>query len=169
MRNIKRDEQEGIVFPLAYDDDGNLAYDLKLLSTGGARQFSTSDIINRYDSRIAMSLLSDFLLLGHEQVGTQALSVSKIQLFTDSLNAWLSGISDVVTKFGFTRLLKINGFNEELTPTLRYSPPRNINLETLSKYIQNLSGAGAMLFPDENLESYLREVAGLPAEQSDEV
>ena len=169
VRNIKRDEQEGIVFPLAYDDDGNLAYDLKLLSTGGARQFSTSDIINRYDSRIAMSLLSDFLLLGHEQVGTQALSVSKIQLFTDSLNAWLSGISDVVTKFGFTRLLKINGFNEELTPTLRYSPPRNINLETLSKYIQNLSGAGAMLFPDENLESYLREVAGLPAEQSDEV
>ena len=109
------------------------------------------------------------MLLGHEQVGTQALSVSKIQLFTDSLNAWLSGISDVVTKFGFTRLLKINGFNEELTPTLRYSPPRNINLETLSKYIQNLSGAGAMLFPDENLESYLREVAGLPAEQSDEV
>ena len=43
VRNIKRDEQEGIVFPLAYDPDtGNLAYDLKLLSTGGRRQFDTN-------------------------------------------------------------------------------------------------------------------------------
>ena len=169
VRNIKRDEQEGIVYPLAFDDEGNLAYDLKLLSTGGSRQFDTSEIINRYDQRIAMSLLADFVLLGHEKVGTQALSVSKIQLFTDSLDAWLYGIADVITKFGFTRLLKLNGINEELSPTLRYSPPRNIDLEGLSKFIQNLSGAGAMLFPDEGLESYLREVAGLPAESAEEI
>jgi hypothetical protein len=169
VRNIKRDEQEGIVFPMAFDDEGNLAYDLKLLSTGGSRQFDTSDIINRYDQRIAMSLLADFILLGHSEIGSKALSVSKIQLFTDSLDAWLYGIADVITKYGFSRLLKLNGINEELTPTLRYSPPRNIDLEGLSKFIQNLSGAGAMLFPDEGLESYLREVAGLPAESAEEI
>jgi hypothetical protein len=169
VRNIKRDEQEGIVFPLAYDDDGNLAYDLKLLSTGGARQFDTSDIINRYDQRIAMSLLADFVLLGHEKVGTQALSVSKIQLFTDSLDAWLHGIADVVTNYGFARLLRLNGIDEELTPKLRYSPPRNIDLDGLSKFIQQISGAGAMLFPDEGLESYLREVAGLPADSAENI
>jgi len=169
VRNIKRDEQEGIVFPLAYDEDGNLAYDLKLLATGGSRQFDTSEIINRYDQRIAMSLLADFILLGHEKVGTQALSVSKIQLFTDSLDAWLYGIAEVVSNYGFSRLLKMNGISEELTPTLRYTPPTNIDLEALSKFIQNISGAGAMLFPDEGLESYLREVAGLPAESAEEV
>ena len=169
VRNIKRDEQEGIVFPLAYDEDGNLAYDLKLLATGGSRQFDTSEIINRYDQRIAMSLLADFILLGHEKVGTQALSVSKIQLFTDSLDAWLYGIAEVVSNYGFSRLLRINGIPEELTPTLRYTPPTNIDLEALSKFIQNISGAGAMLFPDEGLESYLREVAGLPAESAEEV
>ena len=169
VRNIKRDEQEGIVFPLAYDEDGNLAYDLKLLSTGGSRQFDTSDIINRYDQRIAMSLLCDFILLGHSDVGSKALSVSKIQLFTDSLDAWLHGIADVVTNYGFSRLLRLNGISEELTPNLRYSPPRNIDLEGLSKFIQQISGAGAMLFPDEGLESYLREVAGLPAESAEEI
>ena len=116
-----------------------------------------------------MSLLADFILLGHEKVGTQALSVSKIQLFTDSLDAWLYGIAEVVSNYGFSRLLRINGISEELTPTLRYTPPTNIDLEALSKFIQNISGAGAMLFPDEGLESYLREVAGLPAESAEEV
>ena len=169
VRNIKRDEQEGIIFPLAHDEDGNLAYDLKLLSTGGSRQFDTSDIVQRYDQRIAMSLLCDFILIGHEGVGSQALSVSKIQLFTDSLNAWLHGIADVVTNYGFARLLRLNGINEEFTPHLRYSPPRNIDLDSLSKFIQQLSGAGAMLFPDEGLESYLREVAGLPAESAEDI
>ena len=77
VRNIKRDEQEGIVFPLAYDPDtGNLAYDLKLLSTGGRRQFDTNAIIQRYDQRIAMSILADFILLGHQATGNpSALSV----------------------------------------------------------------------------------------------
>jgi hypothetical protein len=112
VRNIKRDEQEGIVFPLAYDPDtGNLAYDLKLLSTGGRRQFDTNAIIQRYDQRIAMSILADFILLGHQATGTQALSVSKIQLFVDSLSAWLGAIAEVFNQHGITRLMRINGFD----------------------------------------------------------
>jgi len=98
VRNIKRDEQEGIVFPLAYDPDTKLpAYDLKLLSTGGRRQFDTNQIVTRYDQRITMTVLADFLLLGHEGIGTQALSVSKIELFLTSLNAYLSNISETLT------------------------------------------------------------------------
>ncbi len=51
VRNIRRDEQEGLVFPLAYDHEtGNLAYDIKLMSTGGRRQFDTNQIISRYDT-----------------------------------------------------------------------------------------------------------------------
>jgi len=170
VRNVKRDEQEGIVFPLAYDPEtGNLAYDLKLLSTGGRRQFDTNAIINRYDQRIAMSMLADFILLGHEKVGTQALSVSKIQLFTDSLDAWLAGIAQVFNAYAIPRLLRINGIDEAVTPALRYTPPKNVDLEALSKYIGQLAGAGAAMFPDEPLEGYLREVAGLPAQLAEEI
>ena len=53
-----------------------MAYDLKLLSTGGRRQFDTNAIIARYDARIAMSCLADFILLGHDKVGTLALLVA---------------------------------------------------------------------------------------------
>ena len=170
VRNIKRDEQEGIVFPLAYDPDtGNLAYDLKLLSTGGRRQFDTNAIIQRYAQRMAMSILADFILLGHQATGTQALSVSKIQLFVDSLTAWLSAIAEVFNAHGIPRLMRLNGFDTTKMPRINFSPPRNVDLGELGEFIAQLAGAGAPLFPDENLDSYLRETAGLPRPMAEEV
>jgi len=170
VRNIKRDEQEGIVFPLAYDPDtGNPAYDLRLLSTGGRRQIDTDAIINRYDQRIAMSLLADFVLLGHTKTGTQALSVSKIQLFLDSLEAWLSGIAEVFNSHALPRLLRINGMDISKCPSINFQAPDNIDLGALGTFINQLAGAGAPLFPDENLENFLMETAGLPKRQAEEV
>lgn len=170
VRNIKRDEQEGIVFPLAYDPDTKLpAYDLKLLSTGGRRQFDTNEIVTRYDQRIAMTVLADFMLLGHEGVGTQALSVSKIELFLTSLTAYLSQISETFNQYAIPRLMRLNGVSEELSPYLTYSPPKNIDLDGIAKYITALAQAGAPLFPDQDLENYLRGLAGLPEGQAEEV
>ena len=169
VRNIRRDEQEGIVFPLAYDPDTKqLAYDLKLLSTGGRRQFDTNAIINRYDSRIAMSTLADFILLGHDKVGTQALSVSKIQLFADALETWVAGIADVINTHAVPRLMRLNGVDPALYPTLDYSTPRQVDISVIADYVSKLTGVGAIL-PDENLGEHLRDIAGLPQEEAEAV
>lgn len=53
VRNIRRDETEGVVLPAGYK--------LELLSSGGTRQFDTNAIVNRYDTRIAMTVLADFI------------------------------------------------------------------------------------------------------------
>lgn len=170
VRNIKRDEQEGIVFPLAYDPDTKLpAYDLKLLSTGGRRQFDTDAIVARYEQRIAMTVLADFLLLGHENVGTQALSVSKIELFIKSLDAYLSEIAEVFNQHAIPRLLRLNGMNAEHSPTLTYTPPKNIDLGAIAQYVAALAQAGAPLFPDTELENHLRQLAGLPQGEAEQV
>jgi len=170
VRNVKRDEQEGIVFPLAYDPEtGNPAYDLKLLSTGGRRQFDTDAIIARYDQRIAMTVLADFLLLGHEKVGTQALSVSKVDLFIRSLDAFLSEIAEVMNQHAIPRLMRLNGVDEALSPTLTWSTPKSVDLGSIGSFITSLAQAGAPLFPDENLEGYLRGVAGLPVGEAEAV
>ena len=163
VRNIKRDEQEGLVFPLAYDPETNqLAYDIKLLSTGGDRQFDTDKVITRYETRMAMTVMADFLLLGHDKVGTQALSVSKISLFTDSLNTWMNSVSSVFTRHGIPKLLRLNGMDEALTPMLKHLPMSNVDIDAVGRYVLNLANAGAQVFPDEDLEAYLRELAGLP-------
>ena len=169
VRNLRRDEQEGLGFPLAYDPEtGQKAYDIQLLSSGGRRAFNTNEIINRYDSRIAMSILADFILLGHEKIGTQALSVSKIELFMDTIEAWLGGIADVFNNYGIPRLLKLNGVAEENYPTLKYSAPRDPDIGILGDYVSKLTASGALL-PDDNLSDYLREVAGLPADEEESV
>ena len=169
VRNIRRDEQEGIVFPLAYDPDTKqLAYDLKLLSTGGRRQFDTNAIINRYDARIAMSVLADFILLGHDKVGTQALSVSKIQLFADALETWVAGIADVINTHAVPRLMRLNGVDPALYPKLDYSTPRQVDISIIADYVSKLTGVGAIL-PDENLGEHLRDIAGLPQEEAEAV
>jgi hypothetical protein len=170
VRNVKRDEQEGIVFPLAYDPEtGNPAYDLKLLSTGGRRQFDTDAIIGRYDQRIAMTVLADFLLLGHEAVGTQALSVSKVDLFVRSLDAFLSEIAEVFNNHAIPRLMRLNGVDEGLSPTLTWSTPKSVDLGAIGSFVTSLAQAGAPLFPDENLEGYLRSIAGLPVGEAEAV
>jgi hypothetical protein len=169
VRNIKRDEQEGLVFPLAYDEQGHLAYDLKLMSTGGRRQFDTDAIIQRYDQRMAMALLADFILLGHQAVGTQALSVSKIQLFVDSLSAWLDTLAGVFNQYAIPRLMRVNGLNVAKAPKLMFVAPRNVDLTSLGALLTAMSGAGAMLFPDDDLENEIRTMAGLPKATAEEV
>lgn len=170
VRNIKRDEQEGVVFPLAYDPEtGNKAYDLTLLSTGGRRQFDTDAIIARYDQRIAMTVLADFLLLGHEKVGSQALSVSKVDLFVRSLDAFLAEIAEVFNSHAIPRLMRLNGVDERLSPYLSFSTPKSIDLGEVGSFITSMAQAGAPLFPDENLEGYLRGLAGLPTGDAEAV
>ena len=39
---------------------------------------------------------------------------------------------------------------------------QQVNLDMLGSFILSLSQSGAQLFPDEDLESYIRDVAGLP-------
>jgi len=169
VRNIRRDEQEGLVFPLAYDHEtGNLAYDIKLMSTGGRRQFDTNVIISRYDTRIAMTMLADFLLVGHDRIGAQALSVSKITLFQDSIAAYLASIADVLNSYAVPRLMRINGIDPRLAPTIAYTAPRAPDLDTISNYVSRLATAGALI-PDDNLDGYLRDIGGLPTDEEAEV
>lgn len=170
VRNIKRDEQEGVVFPLAYDPEtGNKAFDLTLLSTGGRRQFDTDAIIARYDQRIAMTVLADFLLLGHEKVGSQALSVSKVELFIRSLDAYLSEIAEVFNQHAIPRLMRLNGVSEELSPHLSFTTPKSVDLGQVGAFITSMAQAGAPLFPDETLEGHLRSLAGLPTGDAEEI
>ncbi len=162
ITNIRRDEQEGIVFPLAYDEGGNKLYDLALLSSGGKREFDTSEIIERYDRRIAMTCLADFILLGHEKVGSFALASSKTDIFAMAIGAWLDSIADVFNRYAIPRLFEINGIFSLDYPRLVPGDIETSDLSEVADFIEALGSAGASLFPDEELENFLRRLGGLP-------
>lgn len=168
VTNIKRDEQEGLVFPLLYDDNGNKAYDLTLLSTGSRRQFDTTAIIGRWDQRILMTVLADFILLGHTKVGTFSLSSSKTELFASAIGAWMDAIAEVMNRQAIPRLFAFNGLPLDRLPRLTHGDIESADLGELGTFIQTLASAGAQIFPNPELENHLLKQAGLPAVQDTE-
>ena len=162
VTNIRRDEQEGVIFPSLYDDQGKPLYELKLMSTGGSRQFDTDKIINRYARDISMTCLADFLLIGHQKAGSYALVSSKTELFSIALGAFLDIIQENFNRYAVPRLFALNDFQISDYPRIVHGDIESADLEELGKYIQSLSAAGMPIFPNAELEKYLFSVANLP-------
>jgi hypothetical protein len=161
VTSIKRDQQEGVVWPSDTDENGNQIYRLELLSSGGMRQFDTDAIIARYDQRIAMTLLADFILLGHEQVGSHALSQDKTDIFVTAIEAWLQSIADVINRFAIPKLMHLNGVHPDLHPKFLFGDVQHTSMQQLCDYVAKLTGAN-LIVPDDELEAHLRQAADLP-------
>ena len=166
VTSIKRNEQEGIVMPSMYDDQGHKVFDLVLLSSGGSRQFDTDKIIQRYDQRIAMSILSDFILLGSDRVGSYALGTSKMDLWSMAVDSIAKNIAEVMNQHAIPRLLKLNGMDISRAPYLTYGEVSHVDLNEIAGFVGGLVQTGAIV-PDPKLEEYLRDLAGLPPAEHD--
>ena len=156
VKNIRRNEYEGLVLPYGYKAE--------LLSTGGTRQFDTNAIINRYDTKIAMTVLADFIMLGHQKVGSFALSSDKTELFSVAIGAFLDVICETFNNQGIPALIDVNGKHfEGITdyPKLTHGDIEDVDITKLAEFIKDLTGVG-VLVPDEDLEDYLRKAAHLP-------
>lgn len=156
VQNIRRDSMEGIVMPAGWQ--------LSLLSTGSRRQFDTNAIIERYDARIAMTVLADFVLLGHQNTGSWALSSDKTELFSMAIGSYLDIICEVFNNQGITRLIDLNGEHfKGITdyPYLTHGDVESQDLEKLGAFLTAATGSG-VLVPDEGIEDYVREAAGFP-------
>lgn len=160
--NIRRDQQEGLILPSMYDEQGHQIYKLELLSSGGSRSFDINTTLQRYDQRIATTVLADFILLGQQAYGSYALSSDKTNLFSVSIGTYLQIIENVMNEHAIPRLFKVNGIKTKALPELKYGEIETPPLTEIGTFIQQLAGAGAPLFPDDDLENHLRGMAHLP-------
>lgn len=155
-----RNENEGLVFPTQKDENGNDLYDITLLTSGGKRQFDTSGIIDRYDQRILMSVMADFLLLGSKAVGSYALSTDKVELFCAAITSWLDSICETINRHAIPLLLFLNGKPQDRAPKLNHGQVEKLSLEELGNFISQLNSAG--IFFDEEEQSYLKQQGNIP-------
>lgn len=167
VSSIRRDEQEGIILP-----GGNLlqsgvvdGWKLELLSTGGRRQFDTSAIIARYDNRIATSMLADLVMMGQDKVGSYALAVTKKDLFSNSLGAFLDIISSQFNSDCIDTLWRLNGFTWP-KPTLEHGAVETTDLATLGLYILQLAQSEAPINWEQILP-YAMQQGGMPVPPDD--
>ena len=160
VQNIRRDEQEGVMLPDIRDDKGNRVLTLELLASGGKREFNTGEVIQRYEQRVAMTLLADFVLLGHEKVGSFALADSKTDIFAVAVKGWLTSIAEVINTHIIPKLLELNGYDPEEPPRLCFEDLESPDLGVLGDFIAKLSSAG-MTF-DQQDENFFRKLIQLP-------
>lgn len=158
VRNIRRDEQEGIVLP-------SPEWELTLLASSGTRQFDTDKIINRYESRMLMSALAQFLMLGQENVGSLALSGDQSDLFNMSINTVADIITDTISTQLLPTFMSLNGYDLKGL-TLTHSRVGDTNLEALASAVKNFE---AFLTPTAEDEVYVRQLLGLPVPELEDI
>lgn len=170
VTSIRRDEQEGVLLPDIRDpESGERVVSLELLTSGGARQFNTSEIIARYTREIAMSVLQDVLLLGHEKVGTQALAREKRDLSDTAIGMWIDEIANVFNRHAIPRLLKLNGLDLRLAPKLVPGDIRDDDAALFATTLKTLADAGFSMAGDPAVEEWVRERFGLPEVSEEEM
>ena len=158
VSNVRRDAAEGILLPHGWE--------FKLASTGGSRQFDTNAIINRYDNRIAITLLSDIVLLGGDKSGSFALADTKKSMLAAALEAQLNNIADVFNQYAVPSLFAVNNF-EGLTglPQIVPGEVENPDIKELALLLRSM---GLDISKDMELQNYLRKIASLPTLDAEE-
>lgn len=156
-RNVRNDEQAGLVLPFGWE--------FELASTGGSRMFDTNAIIMRYESRILMSVLAQFLILGQDRVGTQALSADMTDFWTMAVNSIADIIAETHTEYAMKRLLELNGMDTEGI-RMEHSPAGDVDLAMLGDFFQKAGDKITWLSTD---EVWLRSAAKLPDADPEEL
>jgi hypothetical protein len=162
VRGIRRNEQEGIVFPLAYDEDTKQPlFTFDLVGSGGTRQFQTDTLIQRYEQRMLMTVLADFIMLGHDGSGTYNMHVDKTGIFKTALNTIANNIADTFNRHAIPRLFAINGWRPDKLPRIVPSDVDAPDLTQLGGFLAQTAGLG-FTWNDADMEKFLRDAAGLP-------
>ena len=162
VSSIRRDAREGLVLPGGYEN--GVGWKLELLTSGGRRQIDTNSIIDRYDKRIAQSVLADFVMLGQNQVGSFALADSKTQIFAMAIGTYLDVICEVFNNQAIPRLIDLNGDHfKGITdyPKMTHGDIDEPDLTQFATFIEKMVGAG-IIIPDDNLEEEVRRIGRLP-------
>ena len=172
-RDVKRNEQGFIIIPsdLQEDDDGKLSntyeVDFELAASKGTRDINTGEVILRYQTEIARSVMANFVMLGATDRGSFALSQSQSDLFLKALEGYADMITSELNRKLLPYLWELNGMDPDDMPKITRGRIAPVNIDELGQYVQRLALSGVDLFPDEGLEKHLRDVAGLPAGDPD--
>ncbi len=152
ITNLRRDEQEGILIPPGWK--------IELLASPGKRQFDTTEVINRYNKEMAVTMLAQFILLGMERTGSYALASEQIDMFHLCLTSWLNKIQTVINRNAIPKLFILNGKKTKELPYVVHSDVRKVSLKDLATFINQLSGAQVQIV-DDDVKNYLKDLARL--------
>lgn len=151
VANVRRDSEEGVLLPAGWK--------LELLASSSSRQIDIGATIERYDKRIAMTMLSDILLLG-DKSGSFALADAKQSSLMAALQAQLTNIADVFNGKAIPDLFYLNNF-KGMTDFPKLEPGQ-LQTPSLKEVALVLRAWGVDIDADLELNNHIRNLMGFP-------
>lgn len=145
VRNIRADDQTGVVIP-SDTYNGNQSsvpmYDIKLMNAQGRRGIDTAEVLGRYSREILITVMADFILLGHESIGSYALSSDKTALFSTAVAGFMKQVESVFNKHAIPRLLEVNNIRPKGLPCLKHGDIEHESIKDIADSLKAFSDAG---------------------------
>lgn len=168
LAGITSGEESSILTPASEEDGEKTGWGFGLTASPGTHRVNPSDPIRRYQKDIAMSFLTQFLFLGMDGVGTQALAGESLNVVATSVGAILDNIFSTLNRFGVSPLYDLNGVADEDRASLAPGELAEADLDAfatrIGKYVDSM-----LLTPDPTLEAHIREREGLPDKDDDDM
>lgn len=152
VSSVRRDANEGLILPAGWE--------MSLLASGSNRQINIGDVIERYDNRIAITMLSDIVLIGNgSKAGSFAMADVKQSMLSNALQAQLNNIADVFNQHAVPMLFKVNNWVLSEYPKI---VPGQINVPSLKEMALMLRAMNLDLTKDLHLNNFVRGLLSMP-------
>jgi hypothetical protein len=161
IRTVRTDKTAGGIFPYGYK--------FELVSSPGQKTTDVEAVIGGLNTEMLIAILMDFLITGHEKIGSYALNLSKVEIAVAVIGAYIDIFHEIFNQYAIPRLFRLNGDSMDKLPRLSCGKVLATDLAKLEKFgtiLEKLAGVGWELFPDPELDAHLRELLGIP-ERSD--
>jgi len=165
VRNVRSTEQTWIVMPWPKED----WWLFEFADTKADKSTDLFESIKHHNREIAKNVLAQFLELWDTQSGSRALWEDQSDLFLLSLWAIANQIRDTFNKNIIPELVDINFDDTKwYYPELKYENLWRTDYNSLIENITKLT-SNWILWVDEALEIYIRELLSLPTKQKEEI
>lgn len=163
VNRIRMDEQAGIVLPSPKTPDKDAQkWELSLLQGAGGKMYDARETIQGYIKQILMTFFAQFLTLGMDKVGTQAL----VEGSQDFFSLALVGIQQEYMEMWDQQLIPFLYAVNNLPHPRGYAktnwhPPGKSDIQGLAQTL-NLLVQARVITPEATLEDHMRGAMGLP-------
>ena len=166
VSEVRWDERGGIVFPSELDEQGKpTGFKFELIAASGRKSMDTNIIIERYERRIAATVMADFVTSTYK-VGFYASLKAKHQFFGVALSAMLDMITETTNRFVVQPLYEFNGVPKENRAKLEHGDIGKPEITEIADFLSKLAPTG-FINPTAETEKKLRQIADMPLEEDE--
>lgn len=130
--------------------------------SGGSKIYDVAAVIERYQKMILMRLFAQFLKLGMDNVGTQALVQGSQAFFNIALEAIQRYLLETWNLQLVPYLFRFNAWSGlSGLPKIKWDPPGKVDINALTNLYNTLAGS-KIITPTDIDEDHIRSLADLP-------